>query len=358
MEATSGRVVLGVASGRATRRAVAAGALATCVLLAAGCLDFDEQEVRVAYDGKRDRLDAQLVYRGLGSMADSEWIWSETPSEVEDVKGTERQLDQLLSGRPLVATGWPLVALLGSMEHFDLAALRESEDSQVAELATLITVELGAPFRDDYGRLCGWQHVSVRDVHRAFELFDGVLRTELENAEEAARFRRRLGCESRVSAALWVGALQKRVRWFEEVDGTLLWHVPASEGDALALIKRIEKAPSIDQYLERRFAVRAPGSVKSAAEGEAVRVADVKRGGEGLVVLLHALGVTGRRTTSGVDLLLWDSKRELQDVRIAPGAIQSPRWDLAPYLEKRRVAVRTDVTDETLRADFDERRAR
>jgi len=351
MDAVSRRSVLGTASRRTPRRAFAACALATFALLA-GCLDFDEQEIRVAYDAKNDRIDAQLVYRGLYSAGSSGWRCFEIPAEKDDVEGTQRQLDQLQTGKPIFA-------LLNSVWQFDLAELRESDDPQVAALASLVTVDVGAPFRDVDGRLCGWQHLRVRDVHRAFELCDGLFRAKLADGKEAELYRREFGCGSRVSAALWAAALEKRSRWFEAVEGTLLWHVPASEGDALALMKRIERAPSLEQYLARANAEKWSDAGESAKGREVQRSAEATGDNhDTLVVLLHALGVSARRTASGVDLVLWDPKRAPQEGRCAWRPANSARWDLAPYLEKRRMDVRTDVTDESLRRDFDERRAR
>src|SRR5262249_26623532 len=177
-----GSSVVDAPSGRTMRRRLAAAALATLAVLA-GCVDFDEQELRVAYDAKRDQLDAQLIYRGLYSAGNTEWVWmGDPPEEEEDVKGTELQLDQLLSGRPLF---W----LLTDMAGFDLATLRESDDPQVAALADLVTVDLGAPFRAGDGRLCAWQHLRVRDVHRALELYDARFRSELADTKAAAQVR-------------------------------------------------------------------------------------------------------------------------------------------------------------------------
>ena len=59
---------------RALRGLFASGALATLASLT-GCLEFDEQELVVAYDGARDQLDVQVVYRGLHSDAKSSWSW-------------------------------------------------------------------------------------------------------------------------------------------------------------------------------------------------------------------------------------------------------------------------------------------
>src|SRR5258706_435888 len=149
MEVMSRSSVLGVASGRALRRVVSAVGLAMLVLLP-GCLDFDEQEIRVAYDAGRDRIDAQLVYVGLHSSGKLEWtLFGTPPEEKEDVEGTERQLDQLLAGRPLVA---PFDAVYVT----DLVELRRSDDAWQASLAEAITVDQGAPFKDAAGRLCGW----------------------------------------------------------------------------------------------------------------------------------------------------------------------------------------------------------
>ena len=35
------------------------------LLLLAGCLEFDAQEITIVYDAKADRIDMHVVYRGL-----------------------------------------------------------------------------------------------------------------------------------------------------------------------------------------------------------------------------------------------------------------------------------------------------
>src|SRR5262249_53245312 len=155
--------------------------------------------------------------------------------------------------------------------------------------------DLGAPFRAGDGRLCAWQHLRVRDVHRALELYDARFRSELADTKAAAQVRHEFGCESRVSATLWAAAIEKGARWLEETDGTLLWHVPASEGDALALMNRIEKAPALDQYLARFRAAKTSDAEKAAPQTEVERSVDATGGGDFLATLLHAFGVTTRR---------------------------------------------------------------
>ena len=344
---------------RALRGLFASGALATLALLA-GCLEFDEQEFVVAYDGKRDQLDVQVVYRGLHSDAKSSWSWfgDSPPTGVEDVAGTDEQLDQLLAGRPIVGLpgGMPL----------DLVELREGKDERAATLARAFTVDHGKFFRDGAGRLCGWQHLQVRDLHASLELVDALLKEELATPGGAREFRRSFGCEDAESVRRFDAALAKKGRWIEAVDGALLWHVPASEEAARALAKRIETAPSLESLFEAEAKAQKPDgseptSVKPDAKTEAQRE---RESGERVdravatAAMLHAIGTATKPTPTGADLILWDSRRAPQHVALRPPLPAGKHWDLAPHLEKRDVEVRTDVTDETLRRDFDERRAR
>jgi hypothetical protein len=337
---------------RARRGRFASAALAT-VLLTAGCLDFDEQELVVAYDGKRDQLDAQVVYRGLYSGVDLRTNWFRPPSEgeEEDVEGTERQLEQLRSGRPLFA-------LFHAAYAADLVRMRESDDWLEAALADLITIDLGAPFRDADGRLCAWQHVTVRDVHHAFELIDTAFREKPDSSYSVEKFRAALGCTSRVSGVLWQAAIEKKARWFEEVGGELLWHVPASEGDAAVVAERIAKASTPEEYFELLLLLTHRDHVSSVPREDVHRAPEYVSGSDPYCVLLRAIGATTRRRAGGVDVVLWDPKREPRTMRIPAKKRDRKHWDLVPYLEKRKFEVRTDVTAETLRRDFDERRAR
>lgn len=334
---------------RRVRRGLSASvALATLVLLS-GCLDFDEQDVVVAYDGTRDQLDAQIVYRGLFSGVDQGWDWFARDSDEEDVEGTERQLDQLLSGRPLFA-------LFNAVFAIDLTRMRRSQDPLAAALADLVTVDVGDAFRSADGRLCAWQHLRIRDVHHAIEVFDAMFRGAV--ARSSAMYRDALGCRSRVSEVLWNAAVEKKSRWFEEVDGELLWHVPASEGDAAGMAGRISKASTPEEYVAPFVRPRSRVHEASAPATDVVRSPDSVAGSDPYLVLLRAIGATTRRRNGGVDLVLWDRDRKPQALHVPASPEYRKHWDLAPRLAKRKVDVRTDVTDEALRRDFDERRAR
>lgn len=340
---------------RALRGLVATISLAAATTLA-GCLDFDEQEVVVAYDGKRDQLDAQIVYRGLFSAGATKWnLFGSSGEAVEDVAGTEGQLDQLLAGRPLVGLFGPL--------PIDLVESRESKDATAAALARAITVDHGKFFRDASGRLCGWQHLRIRDVHAATELLDALMRELFPGKDGARDLLRSFGCDDEESGRRFETAVANKARWFEALDGALLWHVPASEAAARALADRIEQSPTLQSLLDAEAKRKAPPAdvERKSAEGEAVRAPEKDARSEERTVfaaLLHAFGVTSRITKTGVDLVLWEAGRAQQSVALRSARKDDRHWDLAPHLAKREVEVRTDVTAETLRSDFDERRAR
>lgn len=340
--------------------------LLAAVLLLAGCLEFDEQEIRVAYDAEHDRIDAQLVYRGLASDESGQESWLFSPPAPTNREGTLQQLDLLLSGRPLFA-------LFHSLATFDLVELRASDDVRIVELAKLAAVDRGDFFRGEDGRICGWQHLCIRNVTRVVEMWDAMLRDKLADESEQKQLRAALCCEDSVSTAFWNDALAKQKRWLERNGDELLWHIPASATAARALATRIETAPA-PEALVMAFAkqesdtdgasakvVETPASpkagtteTKGAAGRRAMEVIPSKT--IWLTTLLHAIGATVRLRDGGADLVLWDAARAPQIVRIKQPPAKIARRDLAPCLEMRKVVLRTDVTDAVLSADFAERR--
>jgi hypothetical protein len=308
------------------RRPVLIAALA----LLSGCIDFDEQEIRVAYDAEHDRIDAQLVYRGLHSSATQPFVLFGTAPEVEDAENTEKQLDQLLAEQPLFA-------LLDPIATFDLAELRDSKEPLTSELAKLTAADRGDFFTAADGRLCGWQHLRVRDVTRALAIRNEQWRKQVADAEHGNEMRTCFGCEDDLSGALWKSALEKPEPWYERRGAELLFHVPASEPAARRLAERFERAPSLAAILEQ----------ESRSEPEAEKFA----------ALLHAFGVTVRLREGGADLVLWDAASSVRTVDFKKPKSDGKRHDLAPHLAKRKVVPRADVTDATLAAAFAEFRA-
>jgi len=338
----------------------------------AGCLDFDEQDLSVAYDAKRDTLCVQLVYRGLCSgIIRGGWASSDT----EDVEGTRRQLEE-------ISTGKPIFALLWDMLPFDLSELRESDDPPVAALAQRILVQHGDFFRAEDGRLCGWQHLRILNVAESLAAADVLIHRELEQElkrpllrkqEKPVAIAKALGCDDAESMALWRLAIAAKAPWFEESGSRILCHVPASASAAQALATRVANAPTLDVLLARLAKTKsASGSDATSAAStastastasapprrEAIDVEGARIGSEtGLcAALLHAFAVTVEPHEHFADLVLFDAERPLQSVRVSsPEPTKNP--DLAPHLQKRRLPIRNDVTDATLAQLFAEFRA-
>lgn len=333
--------------------------LLAAFLLLAGCLDFDEQEIRVAYDAERDRIDAQLVYHGLYSASMGQHRWFKGSQQAEDVHGTDEQLGELLDGHPIFA-------LFCDLEIYYLNELRASDDPRAAALAKLTTVDRGEFFRDGDGRLCGWQHLRIRDVTRALEICDEWWRARVADPKAASALRALLGCQDPESVKLWDEARATARRWFERRDAELLLHIPSSTTAARALALRFEQAPSLDSIYAAAArdgddTADSDGAIiPSADAGKAVvRRQETPRRAEGdwLVAKLHAFGVTVRARDGGADLVLWEATRPTQRLAVKQPTANEQHYDLAPYLAQRKVEPRTDVTDATLAQAFAEFRA-
>jgi hypothetical protein len=340
------------------RRWLAPLLLAVAPAITSGCLDFDEEEVHVAYDAEHDRLDAQLVYRGLYSASMAPHRWLRYSAQPEDCVGTEKQLDQLLSGRPIFA-------LFYAESMSDLVELRESEDPQVAALAKLVAVDRGELFKSEDGRICAWQHLRVRNVTHALELWDDTWRTSLADASHAKESRTNLGCDDPESIKLWSEAIAKPQRWLERCGAELLFHVPASGKAARTLAARIEAAPTIESLVEAAARKEAAYADDDDATDTAVvhpaeadtsgvrRRADLNLSNANwFFASLHTLGITVRPRAGGADLVLWDATRGTQTIAVKRPSSMDKHYDLAPYLEKRKVTLRTDVDEEVLQQSF------
>jgi hypothetical protein len=290
-----------------------------------GCLEFEQQEVRVVVDAERDRVDLMLVYRGLCS-GPPHFSWRGG----EDVKGTEETLDELQAGRQIGA-------LLAPMMFFDLTELAASEDPLYAAFASRVAIDHGEPFRTEDGRLCAWQLVHVGSLTEVLRMADLFLARSIAKESDARDFRQGLGCDDAESRERIRVALEKGEPWFGVVGSTLAMHVPASETAARSLARRIAEAPS-----------SAGGAAGTEVDRRALEgMSDA----EELAVGLRAIGVRAVVTARGIDLLLGDPDAAMQRIDVRTPS-KSERFDLAPRLEARRIRIRDDVTEATLAAEF------
>ena len=133
------------------------------LLLLAGCLEFDAQEITIVYDAKADRIDMHVVYRGL---------FAESGSGSTD-KPMQKALDDLAKvrerGSVYFWNNWPLSVDLGGLK------------GPTAALAAHVDIENGTLFTDASGVLCGSQFVRIRDA----KAFLQKLNTMLEIAVQA-----------------------------------------------------------------------------------------------------------------------------------------------------------------------------
>lgn len=133
-------------------------------LLFGGCLEFDGQDVAVRYDAKADRIDIQVVYRGLfveGGTGSTDQPMEKALKDLEKVRQT---------GAVRFWGNWPFVVDLSGKIPAPLQTL-----------AAHVDVENGALFTDPQGVLCGYQFVRIRDA----KSFLQKVNTALELAVQA-----------------------------------------------------------------------------------------------------------------------------------------------------------------------------
>lgn len=134
------------------------------LLLLAGCLEFDAQEITVRYDADKDRIDALVVYRGLFAEGG-------TGSSDKPLDKALRDLDDAMrNGVFCCWSNWPLKVDPVHDRGPGMALLPHYE------------VETGGLFTDPRGVLCGYQFVRIRGA----KAFLRKVNTMLEVAVQAA----------------------------------------------------------------------------------------------------------------------------------------------------------------------------
>jgi hypothetical protein len=138
------------------------------LLLLAGCLEIDGQDITIRFDPEADRIDIEIVYRGLfaegGSGSDKDPL-AKAVRDLAEAKQT---------GEFVFWCNWPL-----SVD------LTREFPAPIAAVVAHLDVENGGLFTDPHGVLCAQQFVRIRDaiafvkkLNLAFEVF---AQTQLAN---------------------------------------------------------------------------------------------------------------------------------------------------------------------------------
>lgn len=136
--------------------------VALALLLPAGCLEIDGEEVTIHQDVEKDQLDVHIVYRGL---------FAELDSDKDAMAKALKDLDAAKeSGTFVFWNNWPL--------KVDLTRAKGS----LATLAQHIEVENGGLFTDPLGVLCAQQFVRVHDLGQFVTKVNTLLELALAKA--------------------------------------------------------------------------------------------------------------------------------------------------------------------------------
>lgn len=357
-----------------TRPVASIRVAAACLLLAlAGCIEWEEQEVRVAFDAARDRLDVQLVYRGLLSGDGHfgrplEGGPDEDGHAAEEAESTREQLYELAAGRPIFA-------LLDPIVRFDLDAIPVAEDPRLAFLRANLSLDHGDFFRDERGRLCGWQQLHVERLSEVVRAAGTLLRDEI-----AAQARRAadggaggaggagggllewLGLDDAESVALQAAVLKVPFAWTALRDGTVALRLPASERAVRRLAGLLAEAPTWNEWAQRRRqSLDVPRA--AAVPGEARRTAAPGSAGEdddtaALLALLKSLGVEVVPMRLGCELRLALHDQPGRPWRLESSWVRSRSYDLVPHLVEAGFQVRGVLDDAALAREFADFRSR
>lgn len=255
-------------------------------------------------DPDRDRIDALLVYRGLG---------------IEGIVGSgekraSSQLDQLRKGDRVFAIG----------EQARLIHLDEASDAQSPVLALLrskTAVENGRFFREPGGRLCGWQLVRVDGLTSVLEAANESFRAKLATESAAKSFRREHHLEDDAGGALLRKALAAKHDFFVRRGRALAYRWPTTAEGRVAYLAKLGD--------ERARGERRP-----------------------LIELFAENGISLTWTAEATEVALGDSSKVEQRFVVPSRGGTEKAGDLAPLLEAKGFKIHDDVTDATIAKEF------
>ena len=149
--------------------------LLSLLLLLAGCLEFDSQEITILHDAKNDRIEVHIVYTGLWASRSTGKRRDHVAAAAEDLEGDRRRGTISLFG------GWPL-----GLEPV-------KAEAAVPDLFAHVDVETGALFTDEQGRLCAQQFVRIREARAFLDKLDAAMKAGVQaNLRSETKARERL----------------------------------------------------------------------------------------------------------------------------------------------------------------------
>lgn len=320
------------------------------LLLLAGCLEFDAQEITIVYDAKADRIDMQVVYRGLF---------------VEDGSGSsEKPMEKALGDLAKVRENGIVYFWNNWPASIDPTGVK----GPLAALAAHIDVENGGLFTDASGVLCGSQFVRIRDA----KAFLQKLNTMLEIAVQAAATepldgfggKHELDDDTRENLTEF---FRRSQRLLLVEPGRIEVRLPVSDADHAWL----------KNQLEQRFANNVRGEIRRAQEVAARRAAggdplDTSTDEKPSQLASEQLHEAMRR--SATFRFFWDNEcsfvREENLTRVSIGVKNAPRMrvvkasanlyhdGLLKHLREKGEAIEDGVTDAKLAERFEQFRGR
>lgn len=270
--------------------------LSLTLLLLAGCLEFDGQEVTMRYDAKADRIDMLVVYRG---------VFYEAGSDGSDMTKAFKDYDEVMAkGTSFFWSNWPL--------EVDLT----KTGTPLAPLGAHVYVENGGMFTDPTGRLDGYQFVRIRDAKE----FLAKLNTMLELAVQAAMLGGFRGVKFDRDTKEFVREFLRDKQKMVTVEaGRIQLRLPCSAADFKKMLGK----------LEDYFVTNAAGEMTRRVAVGLRREVDPEDSStiEGAEVLLNRQGVNDGMKKSPSFRFFWDNEitiertEELQTIGI--GAVSN-----------------------------------
>ena len=220
------------------------------LLALGGCLEVDGQEITIRYDEAGDRIDVQVVHRGLFAEGGQ-------GSDRDPIAKALRDLDEVeAAGEVVFWCNWPFT--------FDLT---RSYPAPIQALLAHVDVENGTLFTDPRGVLCGYQFVRVRGAKAFLQKLNSLLELWVQ-AQLAG------GTPGRGGAHAWDGDTKELVREFlrsreplvHVEAGRIELRLPLSANDHAWVKNQLERVfvDNLPREITRRVGVernRADGGV-------------------------------------------------------------------------------------------------
>ncbi|HKI36871.1 MAG TPA: hypothetical protein VKA46_33775 [Gemmataceae bacterium] len=299
-------------------------------VLAAGCVEFEKQTVFVVFPKDRDEAHVLLVYEGIHVDSDKE----------DDLKSAKEQLSGFAGEQQFCLWAWPF--------HVDLTPDKRDADDQkkVKDLFRKhLTIKNGAFYTRADGKLCAYQHITVREVSKLVASANGMISEGLLADEQGPSM-----ALDKESQAMVLRAARDKHAWLKLEPGRLSATVPMTPASARRLKRGVLGVDDLAEVLQALGADKpkpvAPGKPREP------RVVVEQLHARASLWADNPWSFEQRHDRVTVSLGVGDGEPLRLELPARPHAATTVDAALAEHARTLKVKFRKDVTVESLIEEF------